>query len=78
MHIFDEEGGQPLKHPWKLSKECGHSSWLDKLLGRLGLEPQEGWMCVCGGGRGESAPSFPWKLEEELSHKSEYTSPILL
>ena len=69
MCIFDEEGGQPFKHPWELSIVCGPSPCLDQGLGRLGLDPQERWMCVCGGGRGEMAPSFPWKLEEDLPKK---------
>ena len=42
----------------------------------LGLDPQARWKCVCDGGREASTPSSPWKLEEELSHKSEYTSPF--
>ena len=67
MRILHEGGEQPFKTSWELDKVCGTSSWLEQVLGKLGLEPQERWMCVCGGGGGEMAPGFPWKLEEELS-----------
>ena len=39
--------------------------------GKHGFDPQERCRCVYEEGRDWSTPSFPWKLEEELSHKSE-------
>ena len=77
VHIFEEEGGQPFKHQRELGLVCGLSPWLGQGMGKFGLEAYKRGMCVCEGGREASTPSFPWKLEEELSHKSEYTSPIL-
>ena len=48
---------------------CGPPTIQEEVLGKLELEAHKRRMCVCGGGRGESAPSFPWKLEGELSTK---------
>ena len=63
MHIFQEGEGQPFKKPWELSMESRPPTRIDQGFGKLEFEPQERWESVCGGGDGESAPSFPLKLE---------------
>ena len=57
------------KLPLVLGKVCGSPKILEKGLGKVWLESQVKWGCVCGGGDEERAPSSPLKLEEELSKK---------
>ena len=75
MHFLRRDGAAIAAHMGAWGAR-GALTRLEKCMGNLGLDPQERWMCVCEGGREASSSSFPWKLEEDLSHKSEYTSPI--
>ena len=63
MRFQEGERGLPIKHPCMLVKVWGGATKIKQAWGKVRLEAQVRWVCVCGGGDGERAPSSPLKLE---------------